>query len=139
MIEPLPRQPDNPLPRRGVSFAASPPKKMRGISGSDTQMTCDVMKKFSLIVLMACTPLMCSAAGKSASATMQVSFTVVEACSVQGTANTAQVNCAQDTPYQLQARPAASPAQAQAQGLTSVPVTAPSASPGNAEPLTVYF
>jgi hypothetical protein len=85
-----------------------------------------MMKKF-LILLLACSPLLSSAAGKSASSTMQVSFTVVEACSVQGTAAAAQVNCTQATPYRIQ--PAA-PATA--------PVTLPAADAGT-EPVTVYF
>lgn len=86
-----------------------------------------MMKKLILIALMACTPLISSAAGKSASATMQVSFTVVEACTVQATANAAQVNCVQQTPFQIQAKPAAEPVQL------------PAASAEKNEPLTVYF
>jgi hypothetical protein len=64
------------------------------------------MKKIA-VVLLAFAPLFCSAAGKSASATMQVSFTVTEACTVQTTGKTPQVSCAFETPFQLQARPAA--------------------------------
>ncbi len=88
------------------------------------------MKKFAVLI-MACAPLLCSAAGKSASATMQVSFTVTEACTVHTAGKTAQVNCAHDTPFQLQAGQAvAQPAPAAAQ-----PATAPAAG----EPTVVYF
>ncbi|TWI67298.1 hypothetical protein IP91_01411 [Pseudoduganella lurida] len=64
------------------------------------------MKKIAFLIL-ACAPLLCNAAGKSASATMQVSFTVTEACTVQSAGKGAQVECTANTPFQLQARPAA--------------------------------
>ncbi len=86
------------------------------------------MKKFA-VVLLAFAPLFCSAAGKSASATMQVSFTVTEACTVQTTGRTPQVSCVFETPFQLQARPAAAKAQ-------GAPAAAPVA---DGEPVVVYF
>lgn len=82
------------------------------------------MKKF-LILVLASLPILCSAAGKSASATMQVSFTVVEACTVSATGGAATVDCLHQTPFAIQAKPAATPAPANA---------APAG-----EPLTVYF
>ncbi|QBE66149.1 hypothetical protein [Pseudoduganella lutea] len=90
------------------------------------------MKKIAL-VLLACAPVFCSAAGKSASATMQVSFTVTEACTVQSEGTAAQVSCAHETPYLIQAKAgtAAQPATAQ-----PAPLTTPAA---NREPTVVYF
>lgn len=89
------------------------------------------MKKFA-ILLLAFAPLLCSAAGKSASATMQVSFTVTESCTVQSSGKSAQVNCAFETPFQLQAKPAvATPAT------TDAARTASPAADG--EPVVVYF
>jgi hypothetical protein len=66
---------------------------------------CDEMKKI-VFLMMACVPLFCAAGGK-ASTTMQVSFTVTEACTVQSAGKAAQVECTANTPFQLQAKPAA--------------------------------
>jgi hypothetical protein len=64
-------------------------------------------------------PLLASAAGKSASATMQVTFEVKESCTVQTapaadkTAKAAPaVTCQLNTPYQAQATATAAPAAA---------------------------
>lgn len=88
------------------------------------------MKKI-VVLMLASMPMLCFAAGKSASATMQVSFTVVEACTVEGAANGALVSCAQQTPYQIQARPAASAAASAA--------AAPLAVAAKGDPVTIYF
>jgi hypothetical protein len=64
------------------------------------------MKKIA-VLLLAFAPLLCSAAGKSASATMQVSFTVTEACTVQSKGKSPKVQCTFETPFQVQARPSA--------------------------------
>lgn len=61
------------------------------------------MKKIA-VLLLAFAPLLCSAAGKSASATMQVSFTVTEACTVQSKGKSPEVHCAFETPFQVQAK-----------------------------------
>lgn len=58
-------------------------------------------------------PLLAGAAGKTASATMQVTFEVKESCTVQSAAGTAPaVTCQLNTPYQAQAQAAAAPAAA---------------------------
>lgn len=90
------------------------------------------MKKLA-VLLLAFAPLLCSAAGKSASATMQVSFTVTEACTVQSSGKATQVNCAFETPYQLQAKPAA------AQPATTTAATTAGNAVADGEPVVVYF
>lgn len=82
-------------------------------------------------LLLAALPLTGFAAGKSASASMQVSFTVTESCTVQSGGAQPQVNCQLDTPYQMQARPAqAKPARDAA---------APQAGKAGEQPTVVYF
>ncbi|MFS2005189.1 hypothetical protein ACEN9F_16320 [Duganella sp. CT11-25] len=61
------------------------------------------VKTFALVLLSL--PLLASAAGKVATSTMQVSFVVKEACTVQSTttaaAKTPAVTCQLNTPYQI--------------------------------------
>ena len=88
------------------------------------------MKKI-LFTLLACAPLLCAAAGKSNSSTMQVSFTVLGACTVQSAGHAADVNCTTGTSYQLQTTQTA-----------SVPAAAaPSSNSAQAkgQPVVVYF
>ncbi len=87
------------------------------------------MKKI-LIALLACTPLLCSAAGKSASSMMQVSFTVLGACTVQSAGKAADVNCTTGTSYQLQGNQAAASVQAAASS---------NSSQAEGQPMVVYF
>jgi hypothetical protein len=58
-------------------------------------------KTFALVLFSL--PLIASAAGKTASSSMQVSFVVKESCSVESTASakTPAVACQLNTPYQL--------------------------------------
>jgi len=65
-----------------------------------------IVKTLALVLLSL--PLLASAAGKTASGSMQVSFVVKESCSVQSTATTTTtttkspaVACQLNTPYQL--------------------------------------
>lgn len=88
------------------------------------------------IFLMACVPFVCSAAGKTASTTMQVSFTITESCNVQSAGKQAQVSCAHDTPYQLQAKAAAAQAATQSAAQAAAQQATRAA---DGEPVVVYF
>jgi hypothetical protein len=76
------------------------------------------MKKFALVLAVAVVslPMLAQAAGKSASTTMQVTFTVKDSCTIQTAPGkqTAQpaVECQLSTPYQLQRASAQPAAQA---------------------------
>jgi hypothetical protein len=114
---------------RQYAVSTPPPNPVADRPCSHTKTTCNEMKKIAFL-LLACAPLLCNAAGKSASATMQVSFTVTEACTVQSAGKQAQVECTANTPFQLQAHPAAA---ASASTYLATNISA------EGEPTVVYF
>lgn len=91
---------------------------------------------FAVLLLIAL-PLTASAAGKRSSAQMEVSFTVVESCTVRMGSDEPDVKCQFDTPYLKQLRARASGAAAAAAAAKKVP-TSTEAITGE-QPAVIYF
>lgn len=87
---------------------------------------------FLAAALLAVLPLTGFAAGKSAGATMQVSFTVIESCTVQAGNAQPQVRCQFDTPYVVQAVRAE-------QAAPAPQATQPQQTNATRQPTVIYF
>lgn len=90
-------------------------------------------------LMLAVVPMTGIAAGKTASASMQVSFTVVESCVVQGGSDRPTVQCQLDTPYLMQTRAAPAAATSVANPGSVADAPALTSAKVAEQPAVVYF